>query len=105
MAKFKLGKLVATASISERMEQDRMFAAFVSKSIRRYQECDWGDTCTEDKVSNDYAVENGERILAEYHQKGYFVKQKNRNDEDPIRIWIITEWDRSSTTVLFPEEY
>lgn len=95
MKHFKLGKTMATAGVDERMKRDRIFAAFVSKSLRRYQECDWGDTNKEDKVSNDYAVDNGERILAEYREDG--VK--------PMRIWIITEWDRSATTILFPEEY
>lgn len=95
MANFKLGKIVATASVADRMEHDRVFAAFVSKSLRRYQNGDWGDTCKEDKESNDYAVDHEERILAEYRQDA--VK--------PMRIWIITEWDRSTTTVLYPEEY
>lgn len=95
MKQFKLVKTMATAGVNERMKRDRIFAAFVSKSLRRYQERDWGDTNEEDKVSNDYAVDNGERILAEYREDG--VK--------PMRIWIITEWDRSATTILFPEEY
>lgn len=96
MNKFKLGQLVATKNVDERMQKDRIFAAFVSKSIRRYQNCDWGDTCKEDKASNDYAVENGERILGVYEQVGV---------KEPMKIWIITEWDRSATTILFPEEY
>lgn len=96
MQKFKLGRLVATAAVVEMMQRDHVFAAFVSRSIRRYQECDWGDSCKEDKESNDYAVENGERILASYEQNG--VKSH-------MKIWIITEWDRSVTTILFPEEY
>lgn len=95
--KFKLGQLVATRGVDERMRKDSIFAAFVSKSIRRYQNCDWGDTCKEDKKSNDYAVENGERILAVYKQGEDVI--------NPGTIWIITEWDRSATTILFPEEY
>lgn len=96
MEKFKTGQMVATSGVDERMRTDRIFAAFVSKSIRRYQNCDWGDTCKEDKESNDRAVENGERIVAVYEQAGV---------REPMKIWIITEWDRSVTTVLFPEEY
>lgn len=97
MEKFKLGQLVATRGVSDRMQHDLAFAAFVSKSIRRYKECDWGDSPTEDKASNDAAVESGEdRIFASYEQVG--VKA-------PMKIWIITEWDRSATTILFPEEY
>lgn len=97
MKGFKMGKLMATAGIDERMQKDLTFAAFVSQSIRRYQNCDWGDTCKEDKASNDYAVKNGERILAVYKQ--------GEDAIDPSTIWIITEWDRSATTILFPEEY
>lgn len=97
MATFKLGRVVATASVDSRMQNDRIFAAFVSKSLRRYQARDWGDTCEEDKKLNDYAIENGERILAVYKQDSIV--------REPVTIWIITEWDRSATTVLFPEEY
>ena len=46
-----------------------------------------------DKKTNDIAVKEGERILARYEAK------------DKTVIWIITEWDRSYTTILFPEEY
>ena len=55
---------------------------------------DWGDLCKEDKALNDSALANGnDRILSSY---------TNEND---VKIWIITEWDRSVTTILFPEEY
>ncbi len=75
------------------MEEHPDFRSFVNDSIERYSNCDWGDTCDEDKETADYAVEHGERILAVY-----------QHDKLPT-IWIITEWDRSVTTVLFPEEY
>ena len=94
--KFKMGRVVATAGVDERMQKDRIFAAFVSKSLRLYENCDWGQTCKEDKTQNDDAVKNGERILAVYEQAGV---------REPMKIWIITEWDRSVTTILFPEEY
>lgn len=94
--KFKMGQLVATRGVVERAQKDHTFAAFVSKSVRLYENCDWGQTCKEDKESNDAALENGERILAVYEQDGV---------KEPMKIWIITEWDRSVTTILFPEEY
>lgn len=74
---------------------NREFAIFVNVSFNRYVRCDWGDTCAEDKTSNDYAVRHGERILAAYEHP----------DHPDWRIWIITEWDRSITTILFPDEY
>lgn len=96
MGNFKLGKLVATRGVSDRMQRDLAFAAFVSKSIRRYKEGDWGDISEEDRAQNNYSVDHGERILAAYEQDSV---------KEPMKIWIITEWDRSATTILFPEEY
>lgn len=93
MGKFELGKTVVTKGVARKMEEHPDFRLFVNDSLNRYSECDWGDTCGEDKKAVDYAVEHGERILAVYE-----------HDKFPT-IWIITEWDRSVTTVLFPEEY
>ena len=77
------------------MQADLAFATYVYACLGRYILCDWGDTCEGDRQLNDDAVKYGERILAEY-----------RNPEHTNwRIWIITEWDRSATTILFPEEY
>lgn len=90
--KFELGRTVVTAAIDARMNEDKAFARFVQMSLGRYIDCDWGDTCDEDKKSNDDALKYGDRLLAVY---------KHGDDT----IWIITEWDRSATTVLFPEDY
>lgn len=92
MNKFKLGQLVVTRAIDERMDSDLGFQDFVKQSLSRYIHRDWGDTCREDSRANDLAVRNGERILAVYIYKGE-------------TIWIITEWDRSVTTILFPSDY
>ena len=92
--KFKLGKVVATCGIDERMKQDKEFYIFVMESLKRYTECDWGDTCKEDRRSNEEALLYDERILAVY------IRPATKET-----IWIITEWDRSVTTVLLPEEY
>ena len=75
--------------------ENREFASFVDQCFNRYIRCDWGDTCEKDKRSNRYAVKHGERILAEYRHSTH----------SDWRIWIITEWDRSVTTILFPDEY
>lgn len=97
MARFKLGKLIATAAVVDKMQNDHTFAAFVSKSIRRYEDQDWGDSSDEEKLQNEYAVENGEDVLASYKQDMAIHDRKI--------IWITTEGDRSATTILFPEEY
>ena len=96
MAKFSLGMLCATAGVAEQMRQDRDFHAFVWECLSRYREGDWGDMTSSDKRANDDAVACGDaRILASY----------KRPDHPTQNIWIITEADRSSTTVLFPDEY
>jgi hypothetical protein len=54
---------------------------------------DWGDgLCTEDKIANEHSLKDGTRLLSCYRVGG-------------DRIYIITEWDRSMTTILLPEEY
>lgn len=77
-----------------RLQQDGKFCAFIYKSFERYVIGDWGDTCEEDQETNEEAIINGERILAVY-----------KYPADGTTIWIITEWDRSATTILFPSEY
>ena len=74
-------------------EGKRRFCEIFIKSIERYLDKDWGDTCESDKIMNDEAVKTGDdRIVALYnHELG--------------DIFIITEWDRSVTTVLFCDEY
>lgn len=90
--KFKTGEIVVTAAIDQRMKDDADFSLFVGNSFGRYINCDWGDTCDEDKKSNEDALKYGDRLLAVYKHNG-------------DTIWIITEWDRSCTTILFPEDY
>lgn len=90
--KFLTGTLVATRGIHFDMIESPEFRKEIDQSLTKYLNCDWGDTCEADKPLNDEAVQNGERILAAYEtSKG--------------KIWIITEWDRSATTILYPDEY
>ena len=69
------------------------FARHVQLSVTRHLAGDWGDLCDEDRVANEQALAEGGRLFSSYTQEG---------DQ---KIWIITEWDRSVTTVLLPEEY
>lgn len=96
MSKFSIGKLVATRRISERIGKDPAFGAFISEIIKRYERCDWGDLPNQDKRMNSKAVKCGGRILAAY------IYSDSKSAEV---IWIITESDRSVTTVLFRSEY
>lgn len=96
MSKFSLGCTVMTCGVNALMKEDSAFYQFAVYSLLRYYYCDWGDTCEAGKAQNDNAVANGDdRILAEYRHP----------DHPDWRLWIITEWDRSATTLLFPSEY
>ncbi|MEG6566857.1 hypothetical protein V6B95_07735 [Thermoanaerobacterium saccharolyticum] len=86
------GTILATKGVADEMKENPAFAQEVIAAFKRYRKNDWGDLCQEDKDLNDMAARTGERILAAYEtSKG--------------KIWIITEWDRSATTILFPSEY
>lgn len=91
--KFKLGRLVFTRGVNDRVADDSKFSKFALDSLRRHIRGDWGDMCQEDKQENDYSLDKRLRIFSAY-----------QSDTLP-KIWIITEADRSATTVLFPEEY
>ena len=88
----KYGNIYATRGIADAMEQSPKFAAEVRRAFGRYQQGDWGDVCEEDRALNDEAARIGECVLAAYQTSGG-------------KIWIITEWDRSATTILYPDEY
>lgn len=89
MAKFELGQVVATAGVAQLIEEKGVNPA---PYLERYLSGDWGDVPKEDKKSNDIAVKEGERLIGSYEMGGQ-------------KVWIITEWDRSQTTLLFPSEY
>lgn len=92
MASFKLGKLVVTKAVHDKMCSDIDFAIGVLESFDKYRSGNWGDLCADDKAENEKALTYGERIFALY----------NIGSE---KIYIITEHDRSVTTLLFPYEY
>ena len=93
MGKFELGRTVQTRGIAAACEESPKFLKEVYEAFDKYVSCDWGDTCDDDKQLNDSAVENNDdRIVAKYClSKG--------------NIFIITEWDRSYTTIMFADEY
>lgn len=90
---FRTGIIITTPSINSLMRRDKEFANFIFESLDRHVSGDWGDIPEEDKKANDYAIGRFERIFSGY------IDRKGR------KIWIITEADRSATTILFPEEY
>ncbi len=66
--------------------------------LARHMAGDWGNVGEEDKKANDLAIENGTRILSSY-------RFDHGNGQQDNRIWVITEADRSATTILLPSEY
>jgi hypothetical protein len=87
---FPPGKLVATPGALALLEQtNKSPLEFLSRHLRG----DWGDLCPEDKAENESSLKNGFRILS-----GYQVSETGT-------LWIITEADRSMSTLLLPEEY
>lgn len=66
MAKFELGQTVVTRGVDEKMKSNDKFRQFVITSLNRYRTGDWGDTCDEDKQTNEDALKHGDRLLAVY---------------------------------------
>jgi hypothetical protein len=89
--KFELGRTVMTRGISALCDNPA-FYILVLQCLSRHVSGDWGDVCAVDKKENDRALKNGERLCSAYTITGK-------------KVWIITERDRSYTTILFPEEY
>ena len=82
-----------TRGVADRLADDSNFAEFVLESLLRHTNADWGDLSEEDKQENEFSLKHNLRLLSAYERDGL------------PKIWIITEADRSVTTVLFPEEY
>lgn len=87
-SKFPLGRLVATPNAISSLSQDDTLNA-----LNRHRVGDWGDVCEEDRQANERALIEGARLLSVYH------------GVSGVKFWIITEADRSATTVLLPEDY
>lgn len=85
---FALGQTVMTANAAETLD-----AISVLEAIIRHQCGDWGECCQEDREANEEALVTKERLFSVYR------------DSEGVKFWIITEWDRSVTTVLLPEDY
>jgi hypothetical protein len=88
--KFELGQMVMTPGADLAM---RAAQQVPPEFLLRHKHGDWGDLPPEDVQENERALRVGSRLLSSY---------RTRADE---RLWVITEWDRSVTTLLLPEEY
>jgi hypothetical protein len=85
---FRLGQTVITRNALDQLNPEDVQAA-----LRRHAAGDWGECCPEDARSNQSALGEGDRLMSVYR------------DRAGERFWIITEWDRSVTTILLPEDY
>lgn len=90
--KLELGHTVMTAGIAALTETNHTFARQILACLDRHAHGDWGVVDAQDKELNDEALALGNRVLSAYIIEG-------------TKIWIITEWDRSVTTILLPMEY
>ena len=103
-ARFSLGKVVATPGAMRLLEQTGFGAANL---IGRHIHGDWGDCHKDDAELNELAVKDGSRVMSVYRlvsPQKLASTHKDKRSSLPT-IWIITEWDRSVTTLLLPEEY
>lgn len=89
--KFDLGTVVMTSTLKHEFGDNQV--AEVTKALTRHQSGDWGDVDEHDRYVNEQALETGSRIMSVYQS----IEGK--------RFYVITEWDRSVTTLLLPEDY
>ncbi len=86
--KFLLGQIVITANA-----QSVIPPGDVRDALGRHVRGDWGELCEDDRQENEHSLQEGYRLFSAY------------NASDGTRFWIITEADRSATTILLPEDY
>lgn len=89
-AKFLLGQVVATPGAIAAMEEAGQSPL---DFLQRHASGDWGDLDDADKQENEFSLEKTLRLFSAYHTK---------RDQ---KLWVITEADRSATTILLPSEY
>lgn len=90
LPRFPLGRILATPGAIMACAKA---GANPMRFLSRHAAADWGDVRAEDRLANDRALEYGARLLSTYSLP------------TGQRVWIITEADRSTTTILLPVEY
>jgi hypothetical protein len=85
--RFACGQVVITRNASDRLTVEQ-----IAEGLIRHMAGDWGELDPEDIQSNEDALKHGDRLLSAF-------------GTGEGRFWIITEWDRSVTTILLPEDY
>ena len=85
---FPLGYIVITANAENQLNPDH-----IATALHRHAQGDWGDLCEEDRQQNEDALRQGSRLFSSFRLMG------------DVTFWIITEADRSVTTILLPNDY
>lgn len=85
---FRLGFIAVTPNVLETVD-----GLDVLRAIERHASADWGDVDERDRQENELSLREGFRLFSVYH------------DRHGVKFWVITEADRSATTVLLPEDY
>lgn len=88
--RFKPGRLIMTTGVDALIHEGRLNPL---PYLRRHLRADWGELTNEDRRRNDTALQCGDRLLSSYQVA------------PDLTLWIVTEWDRSVTTLLLPSEY
>ena len=89
-ARFYLGRVFSTPGAVEALAESNQHPL---EFLQRHVSGDWGEVCEEDKRENELSIREGLRILSAY------------STTRGTKLWVITEADRSSTTILLPSEY
>lgn len=88
VARFRLGSVCHTSTLEEKVPYMEAM-----HGLYRHSQCDWGDLTMDDIAENEFSLQNGLRLLSVY------------TTQTGVKFWIITEADRSLTTILLPEDY
>ena len=96
MPKFPLGRTMMTRGVQDVLNDPtdpRLTTQLLLSLFDRHQAGDWGEVSQGDRALNDSALQDGDRLLSAYILP------------NGVKVWVITEWDRSVTTILLPDEY
>lgn len=85
---FPFGRTIITRNALDRLTNED-----VRRALIRHGAGDWGDVCAADRQENEVSLREGFRLLSVYRS------------QSGLKFWVITEADRSATTVLMPEDY
>jgi hypothetical protein len=88
--RFPAGQVVMTQGVNDLVQRGELNPV---PYLKRHLDGDWGDLCDDDRRSNDAALKSQDRLFSSYQVT------------PTLKLWIITEWDRSVTTLLLPDEY